>query len=61
MAGKERLSRDQRGAIEVELIADAEMTWTELGGRVGVHRSTVEREVNHNRGRVGVLTCSGPT
>lgn len=52
MADKERLSRDQRDVIEVELVEDPEMTWSELGRRVGVHRSTVEREVNRNRGRV---------
>jgi transposase, IS30 family len=52
MACKERLSRDARGVIEAELTEDPEMSWTGLGRRVGVHRSTVEREVNRNRGRV---------
>lgn len=52
MACKQRLSRDARGVIEAGLVADPTVSWSELGRRVGVHRSTVEREVNSNRGRV---------
>jgi len=58
MAGKERLSRDQRDVIEAELTADPALSWSELGRRVGVHRSTVQREVDANRGRVKYCAAS---
>lgn len=51
MACKERLSRDARDEIEAGLSEDPDMSWTELGERVGLHRSTVQREVDLNRGR----------
>ena len=51
MAEKRRLSRDARDVIEAALVEDAATTWTELGARVGAHRSTVEREVNSCGGR----------
>ena len=37
--------------IEEALAEDPAVSWSELGRRLGVHRSTVEREVNRNGGR----------
>lgn len=51
MADRARLSREARGVIEESLAEDPAVSWSELGRRVGVHRSTVEREVNRNGGR----------
>jgi hypothetical protein len=52
MAGRARLTRDQRGVIEVGLAGDGEVSWVELGLRVGVAATTVVREVERNRGRL---------
>lgn len=52
MADRARLSRDARDVIEAGLGEDPEMSWAELGRRAGVHRSTVQREVDRNRGRL---------
>jgi transposase, IS30 family len=52
MPGRARLTRDQRGVIEEGLAADGDVSWEELGLRVGVAASTVGREVKRNRGRL---------
>ena len=45
------LSLQAREEIRVGLAADRMVSWTELAGRVGVHRSSVQREVDRNGGR----------
>lgn len=45
MAGRARLSRDQRVLIEEGLVRDPGVSWAELGRRAGVHATTVAREV----------------
>ena len=41
-----------REEIRVGLAADPMISWTELTGRVGAHRSTVQREFARNGGRI---------
>lgn len=52
MPAKKALSRDQRDQIEDALTEDGAVSWAETARRVGVHPTTVSREVNLNRGRV---------
>lgn len=47
----EALCREDRDEIARELARDPKVEWTELAGRVGVHRTTVMREVERNGGR----------
>ena len=51
MPVRARLTRDQRGVIEGVLEAEVEVSWAELGRRVGVAATKVAREVERNRGR----------
>jgi IS30 family transposase len=50
MAGR-ALSIEQREELAFSLAEVPEMTWTSVGLRVGVHRTTVTREVTLNGGR----------
>jgi IS30 family transposase len=50
MAGR-ALSIEQREELASSLAEDPEMTWTEVGRRAGVHRTTVARDVRLNGGR----------
>ncbi len=52
MPAKKALSRDQRDLIEDALTEDPAVSWAAAARRVGVHPTTVSREVNLNRGRV---------
>jgi transposase, IS30 family len=45
------LSLNEREEIRACLAEDSLMTWTELGRRVGRHRSTIQREVARHQGR----------
>lgn len=47
------LSREDRDVVARELSRDPGVEWTQLAGRVGVHRTTVMREVERNGGRDG--------
>lgn len=49
MAGS--LTVRDRELIYAELVRDASVSWTELGEKVGCHRTTVAREVCRNGGR----------
>ena len=51
-ACQQDLSRDQRDLIEDALTEDPAVSWAATARRVGVHPTTVSREVNRNRGRV---------
>ena len=52
MPAKQVLSRDQRDLIEDALTEDPAVSWAATARRVGVHPTTVSREVTRNRGRV---------
>lgn len=45
------LSLYERDEISRGLIENPGVSWTELGGRIGRHRTTASREVTHNGGR----------
>lgn len=51
MPVRARLVRDQREVIECSLQGNETVSWAELGRRVGVHATTVAREVDRNGGR----------
>lgn len=61
MAGKKRLAHDQRRAIEVALTEDVDVGWGVVAEQIGVHRSTVQREVDANRGRLKYCADSAQT
>ena len=46
-----RLDREVREEIRCLLAVDRELSWSEIGRRVGFHRSTIQREVVSNGGR----------
>ena len=53
MPARARVSRDQRDLIDAGLTEDREMSWTELGRRTALCRTTVMREVTGCGGRHG--------
>lgn len=46
-----RLNREVREEIRCLLSTDEDLSWSEMGRRVGFHRSTIQREVDRNGGR----------
>jgi len=51
------LSREDRDEIAYGLAQDGAVAWTVLAARVGVHRTTVARDVKRNGGRAGYRAC----
>jgi IS30 family transposase len=47
------LSLCERGEIKTGLLENRDMSWTELGRRIGRHRTSIAREVARNGGRDG--------